>query len=118
MSTIVRTLVSTAVGGVLVSGALPAPSAQGMQVMDESILVLLSVTGDKGVRVRGQCILERASGIATIGIEETIPFERQLRGDGLRCVLHADGRVLVEASKDCNRTRAATNGGQVTINLR
>lgn len=98
------------------SGA-PAPPAQGMRVMDESILVL-SVTGDKGVRVRGQCTLERASGIETIGIEGKIPLERQLRGDGLRCVLHADGRVLVKASKDGNRTRAATNGGQVTINLR
>jgi hypothetical protein len=85
--------------------------------MDEGVL-LFSVTGDKGVRVRGQCTLERANGIETTDIEGNVPLERQLRGHGLRCVLHADGRVLVEASKDGSRTRAATNGGQVTINLR
>ena len=105
-----------AVGGVLVS-CVPAPPTQGMQVMDESVLVL-SITGDIGVRVRGQCTLEGANGIETIGIEGKVPLERQLRGDGLRCVLHADGQVLVEASRDSSRTRAATNGGRVAINLR
>jgi hypothetical protein len=78
----------------------------------------VSITGDDGAEVRGECVLERADGVESVRLDGTVPMDRRMTGRALRCMLGSDGRIVVDASTDGSRTKAATTGGQVTIDLK
>jgi hypothetical protein len=72
----------------------------------------LSVTGDPGARIAGECTLFTGSA------EERLELARSFIGDGLACRLEAEGRVVVEIAGGGSRSRSATAGGTINVTLR
>ena len=80
------------------------------------LTIILNISGDPGTHVRGQCIVDPDS--ATVDIDTTVPYRRTFAAAGLRCSFAADGRAVVEVEKNGSRSRSATDGGRININVR
>jgi hypothetical protein len=78
----------------------------------------LALTGDDGASFAGRCKLETAGGQTVIRLDGQVPHERELVGQSLSCKLKTRGGVVVDVEHNGNRSRSATNGGTVNINLR
>lgn len=78
--------------------------------------ILLAITGDPGTHVQGQCIVDPDS--ATVEIDTGVPYQRSFAAAGLRCTFQADGRAVVEVEKNGSRSRSATNGGRINVDVR
>lgn len=78
----------------------------------------LSITGDEGARYAGQCTLIKESREEVMALEGTVPLEHTFVADGLDCRMEAQGRVVVEITREGSRSRAATTGGLVHVQAR
>ena len=81
-----------------------------------SMAILLAITGDPGTHVQGRCTVDPTA--QTVEIDTAVPYERSFAAAGLRCTFEADGRAVVEVEKNGSRSRAATNGGRINIDVR
>ena len=86
--------------------------------MREALLltILLAITGDPGTHVQGRCIVDPGS--ATVEIDTGVPYRRSFETAGLKCSFAADGPAVVEVEKNGSRSRSATNGGRINIDVR
>jgi hypothetical protein len=95
--------------------ACPGPARAGG---DEAPAVMLSITGEAGVRVRGRCLVETPAGDWVWNLDEAVPVERRSRGRGLRCELAAVGPVMVEMTRGGSRSLSWAEGGRVALDVR
>ncbi len=101
-----------ALGVACAGAAIGTPAAAGDSA------VTLSATGAEGVRVRGRCVLDAPEGRREVRLDEAVPFERRWDAAELRCELEAGGPATVEAASGGGRSRAATSGGRLVVNVR
>ena len=78
-------------------------------------LFSLLITGAEGVRYIGLCTLTTEAGEQKFEISGTVPRRDELEGQSLACRIESTGWLVVEIAQGANRTRAATNGGIVSI---
>ncbi len=93
----------------------PAWSADDGTTLDKIYQIML--TGDHGARFVGQCTLETANGLIIIPLDGNVPHQQAMHGASLSCALRAEGQVIVDIQQDGNRSRTATNGGTININV-
>ncbi len=102
---------------ILGAGALAASwPGQGSAALEKTYH--LQLTGDQGAHFSGSCALTTADGETVIPFDGTVPYEKELVGQGLSCKLETEGRVVVDIEHNGSRSRSATNGGVVNISLR
>ena len=78
--------------------------------------ILLAITGDPGTHVQGRCVADPTA--QTVEIDTAVPYRQSFEAAGLKCRFEADGRAVVEVEKNGSRSRAATAGGRINIDVR
>lgn len=84
--------------------------------------IQLLVTGEKGTRFQGKCVVTGPDGLKKrVELEGEVPQEHGFEGEEIHCSLiqiAADGRLEVKLTKDGNTSRSRTRSQGSTVNIR
>ncbi len=106
--------------GISISAVLaePVEAANDLPGADKGALLTLSIIGNKGARVRGQCLVRAPGGVRRLDLDDdTLPIRRRWRASRLHCELRVRGRVTIEVVRRGSRSHISVSGGQITINF-
>lgn len=101
--------------GALVVGMIVASAS--LRAAEDG-MVVLTIGGQPGVKVAGACLARTAADDARETIAAEVPFERRWQASGLRCELQTDGPATIEVTRGGSRSRTATSGGRIVIDVR
>lgn len=75
----------------------------------------LSVTGGLNVRFDAHCVAFGSGEERVLAFRGTVPVERTIVAEEVRCRLQSDGRIIVELSHDSGRSRSVVDGGTAYV---